>query len=190
MTPAASLERIRALTTAVVARAPHLGPLAGQPVSEGELADFEARQGACLPDGYRAFILAFGDGALVPQVIHKRARLLEEHPHDPVWRSFAGPMAGVFPHSGTTPIALPWDDAADDYVRQDAMRGTLCLGSAGCDVIRILVVTGPARGTVWTFVPGLDTELHPSGLMFLEWCVAGWEQALADLGGRSPTPGD
>ena len=77
-------------------------------------------------------------------------------------------------------MALPWDDAADAPVYDDPLRGTLCIGPAGCDELRILVVTGEAAGTVWTFVPSHDHELHPEAADFLDWVLEGVDRRIAD----------
>jgi len=175
----ARLARIRDLMAAVHALQPSAGRL-GRPVSAADLDAFEADHGVVLPESYRTFLEAFGDGAYLPAVAGGYALPLAENRSDPVWSSFAGPITEPFPYTGTEPVALPWDDEADDYVRPDPMRGTICLGSGGCDVVHVLVVTGEARGTVWTFVPGLDEELQPTGLDVLDWAIAQLERALGE----------
>lgn len=174
-------DRIRAAADRVLALAPHYGPLEGRPMPASELTAYEAEHGVVLPDGFRSFLATFGDGALCPGVLGLRAVPLSEMRSDRVWATFIGPLADPFRWSGTEPVALPWDDDADDYELDDPMAGTLCLGSGGCDVTWILVVSGAARGTVWSFVPGLTEELQPTGLGFVDWVVRGLDRKQAEL---------
>lgn len=153
----------------------------GTTLGEAALRGFEEAHGIELPEEHRAFLLAFGDHFPVPGLAFGGLRSLEDHAGDAVWASFEGPITEPFPHTGTEPIALEWNDEADDYVRMDAMRGTLCLGSRGCDVVDILVVTGPDRGRVWTFIPGHDFELHPYGLGFFDWVIHRVDLKLAEI---------
>lgn len=171
--------RIRELMAAIQAFRPSAGRR-GRPMTAAELDAFEAAEGVVLPPSHRAFLEAFGDGAWLPAVVGGYALPLAAHRSDPVASSFEGRLTEPFGFTGSVPVALPWDDAADDYVRPDPLRGTICLGSGGCDVVHVVVVTGAARDTVWTFVPGLEEELHPTGLDVLDWAVVQMERAVAE----------
>ncbi len=160
----ALVERLRTVRADVAAMAP-------RPLAAGALAAFEAEHQVVLPEAYCQLLATLGDGPVAPRLVYGRALTLAACLDDPVFRSFHGQLATPFRYAGERPIALAWDEAADDYVDLTPLDGTLCLGSGGCDEVRVLVVSGSERGRVWDFCPGADHELHPTGMDLLTWCI-------------------
>jgi hypothetical protein len=117
------------------------------PLAEAEVAAFEKRAGVRLPDDYRRFLIIVGNGGAgppeyglealgqVPSDYHRKA----EH----VVRQLALPF--IYTERWI------WED---DDPSEDALgavdRGTLVLGTDGCGLYWTLIVTGAARGQVWS----------------------------------------
>lgn len=115
------------------------------PLPETDLQAFEAGHGVRLPDDYRAFLLHAGNGG-------------------------AGPYYGIFPLNKWADFA-DWkcEDISDDYLARTSLlvrgmkwppsrlddfddlcvyQGTLSLGSRGCTLATLLVISGPNAGRV------------------------------------------
>jgi hypothetical protein len=163
------------------------------PLPEHEVASLEARLGVTLPEEYRGFITGVGNGGAGPAyglftLGHAlRASKLDEHP---------GLLGTPFPHleaynPDTDPEVIAfWDRAdrgevseeeEDEQVRRQA-AGTLALCDEGCGYLHLLVVTGPARGTLWMDSRGADAGFIPLGATFLQWYERWIDDVLA--GGR------
>lgn len=145
------------------------------------LKSFEKIHQIQLPKGYREFLLTFGDEAILPYVIGKKALSLKDTVKNEIWKSFEGPLKKPFKYNGNKPIAMDWAEEKDDYVDLRPLRGTLCLGSGGCDIIWLLVINGKEAGKVWQFIPGAEQELNPTRLTFLNWCIKGLKKVLMEL---------
>jgi hypothetical protein len=168
-------------------------PPLNPPLVEDEVAAIEARLGVMLPEEYRGFITRMGDGGagpaygLFPLATALWVSKLDEHP----WL-----LATPFPHmeaynpdKDPEVIAL-WDrtdrgevseEEADAHSLREA-AGTLALCDEGCGYLHLLVVTGPARGTLWIDSRGADAGFIPLGATFLEWYERWIDDVLA--GGR------
>jgi len=149
------------------------------PVRESAVRSFESQHAIELPSSHRRWLDEFGERAIAPHLVGGRILALANSTEDQVYRSFRGPLADEFPYTGTDPVSMAWDKDKDDYADQQPLRGTLCLGSAGCDEIWLLVVSGPERGNVWGFIPGLDQELQPTGKTGVEWSLERVERRIA-----------
>lgn len=131
----------------------HLNP----PISEKELASFEAEHRITLPDDYRSFLLEVGNGGAGPYY-----GLL------PLGESLrSGDLSRPFPLTEACSPENDNDDLPDPY-----LDGHLLLGTHGCGYWSFLVVTGPTAGTVWDDFLAGDGGLRPTGHTFASWYKA------------------
>jgi hypothetical protein len=158
------------------------------PAASDEVAAVEARLGIALPDEYRAFVTGIGDGGAgpayglfslddalqrsgvdrVPELLRLPFRHVEryEPEEDPEWNAFWERVA---------------DGGVDEAEKREwplrERRGALELCHEGCGYLHFLVVTGPARGTMWIDGRSSDGGFAPLGVTFLEW----YERWLDDV---------
>lgn len=124
-------------------------------ISEQELASFEAEQQVALPADYRSFLLEVGNGGAGPHY-----GLL------PLGRSLGpGDLSRPFP---LTEAYSPVPDDNDD-IPSCYLDGHLRLSPMGCGYWSILIVTGPAAGTVWDDFLAGDGGYRPTGHSFATW---------------------
>ncbi len=166
----AKMRRIEKLMSASIELMPSLGRRTKKPLPPSVLQAFEESHGIELPGDFKAYLLRFGDEAILPRVFQKKMLPMAEWTENGIYKCFRGELKKPFAYTGKKPLALEWDEEKDDYVHLTPLEGTLCLGSGGCDILWILVVQGPEKGKVWCFVPGAEKALMPTGLGFLEWC--------------------
>jgi hypothetical protein len=156
---------------AIRAKAAEQGHSFGAPLPEANIMAFEARHGIELPEGYRRFLMAVGNGGNGPPLYGLMR--LGEVPNDispdlaKDWREL--------PHLGKSfPLiqAWVWEGEEYDKARQDAARhGTLNLGHDGCGMYWVLVVTGAMQGQVWLHTGEGICPQDPSR-DFLQWMEA------------------
>jgi hypothetical protein len=173
----AAIDALRHRIDELRALNPSFAALDREALAEAEVRDFEARHQVELPSSHLLWLRALGRRPIVPTLVGGQALALADCTRDPVYASFAGSLADEFPYRGQAPVEVAWDDAADDYADLQPLRGTLCLGSAGCDEIWLLALTGAERGTVWGFVPG---TLFPTGMSAAQWSLERIERRLAE----------
>jgi len=135
----------------------------GPPLSEGELAAFEAANGVRLPDDYRRFLSAIGNGGAGPF-----------YGMEPLGNS-GRDLSRPFPFVGATD-ALP-DEERDRLPDRDEYPGILEFCHQGCAIYSYLVVNGPTYGTIWD---GCE-DFYPTGLAFGVWYRRWLERALLAL---------
>lgn len=158
------------------------------PLPPDQVAAAEARLGVPLPEEYRAFLTRAGDGGAgpayglfslddalrqsgvhsVPELLSLSFRHVEryEPEEDAEWNAF-------------------WDRVADGQVDEAEKRewpirerrGALALCHEGCGYLHFLVVTGPARGTMWNDGRCSGFGFAPMHVTFLEW----YERWLDDV---------
>lgn len=174
------LKKIEKLSLKLIERMPALQK-PRKTLSEAALQAFEKKHEVRLPLGFRDFLLYFGEEAILPVVIGKRALPLAESTENAIYKSFRGKLKDPFIYEGKKPIALKWDDEKDDYAHLTPLEGTLCLGSGGCDILWLLVIQGVEAGNVWSFAFTSDQALDPSGLDFLAWCTKELEAQIEEL---------
>lgn len=107
---------------------------------------FERQHGIVLPEGYRRFILEVGNGGemfnrldAVPNDLCPEEKL--------AWLELAD-LAKPFP------FAEPWvweGEPYDAVKRATAKHGCLNIGSEGCGMYWLLIVSGPERGNIWAY---------------------------------------
>ena len=141
----------------------------GRKLTDDSIADFEARCGCTLPDGYRAFLQHVGDGGSGPPT-HGLLGLgqtpddmSEEESH--FW-------VDVKRVSRPFPFTRPWvweaGDSSDEGTRDQIEDGSIHLGTDGCAQYWLLIVNGPERGNVWMLADVGVTPTVPKR-DFLQW---------------------
>lgn len=155
-------ERLRAIARRTKQKGVRLGPRR----SETELATFERAHGVELPREYRRFLLEVGDGGdgppqyglmplgQVPNYHHREADEVLARLHEP----FAETEAWIWEN-----------DAEPDPARADGVeRGALVLGTDGCGLYFLLIVSGAERGKIWLYADVGVTPLDPPA-DFVQW---------------------
>ncbi len=124
-------------------------------LSEADIARFEARHRIALPKAYRAFLLCIGDGGDGPpeygipklgEIVTHKTRHTDAHLRE-CYEEFRF-VREPFPLLET----WVWENENDpnEAVMIAAQRhGHLYLGTEGCGLNWVLIVTGPERGFVW-----------------------------------------
>lgn len=147
--------------------------------SEARIRRFEEEHEISLAGSHREWLRTFGEAPICPALVGGRILDLDASISHFIYEDFAGRLASEFAYFGREPVSLAWDEAADEPVDKTPLQGTLCLGHGGCDELWVVVVSGREKGNVWGFVPGLEEELHPTGLSVPEWHLRRIENALA-----------
>jgi hypothetical protein len=156
------------------------GMRSNPPLAEEEVAAVEARLGVALPEEYRGFITRIGDGGAGPAYgLFTLDEALREARADAHPALLATPFPHVEHYNPDTDPALIafWrradtgevSDEEQDFqpIREGA--GTLPLCDEGCGYLHLLVVTGPARGSMWIDSRVTDQGFAPLQVTFLEW---------------------
>lgn len=161
--------RLHALKRRLAGPERELGPVRG----DAALKVLERMEGIRIPSEYRAFLRIVGDGgAFGPR--HGLRRPGEWAAAQPGERDAGESDAAriarrqtPFPFSGASRWAGKTPEKQERY-RRAARQGVLELGSEGCGIDWLLVLTGPQRGRVW-----LRTSEGvlpcPGQLTFLPW---------------------
>jgi hypothetical protein len=142
------------------------GFIANPPLTEDDVAVFEAAYGVALPEEYRLFLLLVGNGGAGPYYGMFRLGEVDDGFGFASWGagSLMGEIAKPFPHTS------PWNDldsapndednGDEDYERacerfeeryfnSVLMNGAIPICHLGCAQRLWLVVTGPEAGNVW-----------------------------------------
>lgn len=150
------------------------------PLPAFEVAIVEAGLGVTLPEEYSAFLTRVGNGPAGPAYgLYSLAQALEEagtgrypwivgeaFPHVEAYNPDTDP-AVIAEWNRLDALGVPDDAVEDPYEMRRA--GTLPLCHEGCDYYHLLVVSGPARGTMWMDGRAADAGFHPLGVTFLQW---------------------
>ncbi|MEZ4367474.1 MAG: SMI1/KNR4 family protein [Kofleriaceae bacterium] len=171
MTPAVVREALAGLAAADARRrrfgaAAHAYRLRA-PLTVARVAALEAAHGVRFPDDYRAFVAEVGDGGAGPGY----GLVPLDHPRQQAL--LAGPCP--LPTVAARVDGNPW-------------RGVVALAHLGCGQLALLVVDGPARGTVWIDARAVGAGVVPAAdgfaAFFLDWL----ERAARGVGPRHPVP--
>jgi hypothetical protein len=126
------------------------------PLGEAHVAAIERAAGVRLPDDYRLHVAEVAAAGAGPH----HGLLPLDHPRQRALLAGPSPLPAVAP-----PHALdgsPW-------------RGCVALGHVGCGAWTLLVVDGPARGTVWLDARGVGVGVRPVADSFaayyLDWLL-------------------
>jgi hypothetical protein len=146
-----------------------LGPV----LAEAEVIAFEERHRVILPQAYRSFLTAVGDGGAGPDYglfpLEKAGALttaMEE-------REMPDFLATPFPHTEDWNPSSELDE--DDYLDPRWVVGSLVIAEIGCGSFYRLVITGQAQGEVWYDDRASDVGLT-RGRDFYEWYMT-WVDA-------------
>ncbi len=187
------------------------------PLTGAELGDLEAWLGVFLPDDYGSFLTAVAAGGAGPfhGVVPVRAtvagwewagadgaltdvsRLLEAFPVERISPHVIDALQAERPREHDFATEEQFDRALDDWdVRLESLLedpamtvGAICLADEGCGYRDWLVVSGPARGTMWEDPRCVDEDLKPMltaegdpvsfGEWYLTW-LAATESAIGE----------
>jgi hypothetical protein len=176
-----SFSQIKDLIQALKKSNSYFAQIEDKHLSEQDLSAFEKLHQIKLPHNYHEFLLMFGEEVILPVVNQSKTLSLNDSVHNGIWKSFSGPLNEPFKYQSQKPIALEWNDQKDDYEDPQPLSGTLCLGSGGCDILWLLIITGKDAGKVWRFSPDSEQALHPTGLDFLDWYKQQLQKKLNQL---------
>lgn len=146
-------ERVSRVRQKVVAAGKCLNP----PLDQATVRAFEERHGARLPEEYREFLLRVGNGGMDGPPFYGlepfRPGPWQEGDHARRYWVDLPDLARPFPFTG------PWiregeapeelTAGSDQSLADRISHGCLLLGTDGCGIDWILVVSGPDRGVVW-----------------------------------------
>ncbi len=168
------------------------------PLSFVDLADLEAHLGITLPDGYRTFLTDVGAGGAGPfyglfpvrrddhgawtwdgdgSDLTDLTRLGEPFPIDRVPEAALDALEAEKPDEDDFDDVEDfdaafevWDERLEALLYQPSMTaGAICLVDEGCAYRDWLIVSGPARGTIWEDPRTIDMDLRPTGISFADW---------------------
>lgn len=168
-------------------------------LSEEEVAAFEARYKIRLPDEYRAFLLAIGNGGAGPfyglekleDSLYADMDARKDETQERVDPSLPFPHTEpqiMFPEG----YNLDESDDEDFYKQWDDPKhtqGILRLCNFGCGVYLDLVVNGEEYGNIWSSDLASDNGIYPWGqlgdeaerITFLDWYELWLDQSLKEL---------
>lgn len=160
------------------------------PLTEQEVATFEARHRVTLPADYREFLIHVGNGGAGPAYGLFSLGTYDEPDSWTEDDGFVGVLSEPFPHT------VPWNDLTgkpeydedregnqeweDEYNRRlDAweaiyfnttnVNGAIPICHLGCALRQWLVISGPQAGKVWDDLRADYKGLRPTGFTFLQW---------------------
>lgn len=135
----------------------------GPRLSEGELAAFESANGVRLPEDYRRFLSAVGNGGAGPF-----------YGLEPLG-TFGCDLSRPFPFVAATDTLT--GEKSDRLADREEYPGILKFCHQGCAIYSYLVVNGPTHGTIWD---GCE-DFYPTGLSFGAWYRKWLDRALLAL---------
>ncbi len=166
-------------------------------LDENEVLAFEEKHSVRLPEDYRIFLTAIGNGGTELFKLGEMDDSFDFRPWDEN-DGFVGALSEPFQYSeawndlSAHPIYEAGKESDDEWLKQyDHQRdlfdqtyflplnGAIPISHLGCAIRLWLVITGPERGNVWhddrANGDGLKPLLTSDGcrLSFLEWCK-GW----------------
>ncbi len=141
---------------------------AGTPVPEEELRAYEEKCGIVLPVDYRSFMNRIGWGTGPGVGLGALNAVVDLQAYD---------LQRPFPYTEKTVLDIPFDDTWSGEI----YPGAMCIGYDGAYSLTLLVVNGPAYGTVWELEENdEDKVFRPSGRTFGQWYAA-WLGFLTEV---------
>ncbi len=174
------------------------------PLAESRVRKFEAKYRIRLPEDYRDFLIALGDGGAGPHYgVFKLGEMDDCHGFQK-WKEgdgFVGVLSKPFPHTSRWNDLPEEPEQADDdiafeeameafnalYWSSDNVNGAIPLCHEGCAYRDWLVVAGSEAGHMWHDARADQAGLAPISIgrkkrvTFLEWYVHWLHEALAKL---------
>jgi HEAT repeats/SMI1 / KNR4 family (SUKH-1) len=145
------------------------------PLSEADVAAFEAAHGIRIPEEYRRFLREAGHGGAGP---FYGLMPLSEWDLATMYDDVPGWMARPSPLVPEMPDELGWEDALE-CAEEEIYQGTLALAEQGCSGYAVLVVTGPHRGRVaYIHLEHAFAPHFPRYPNFLAWYEAWLDETL------------
>jgi hypothetical protein len=146
------------------------GKLINTPLSEDEVFAFETKQEISLPVEYRDFLLKVGDGGDGPPEygLLRLGEIRKNHVPDYLLEGYKGRLQQPFPFTES----WVWEGEEELKGFEEKLKGTefgcLVLGTDGCGMFWLLIVTGESRGQIWQTS---DVGLQPClpNLTFTQW---------------------
>lgn len=140
---------------------------------ESEIVAFETGHGVVLPKEYRDFLLNVGNGGDGPPLYNipslgKAPNDAYEHERE-VWEDFIK-IDREFPFTETWIWENEQDQASESFEKkvESAYYGSIALGTDGCGMNWLLIVTGKSRGEIWQLTDVGIGRCEPK-LNFIEW---------------------
>lgn len=156
-------------------------------LSEEKISLFESFYGVQLPEEYRNFVKYAGDGGIGPDfgIFPLRDTVPVGHEAFPpsILPDEAAKciplLATPFPYTAeVTEEQFQDTDESDPFWDHFlSVRGCLQIVESGCGRGYLLVVNGPAAGTIW--IRG-DDGFYPEGVKFYDWYRCWLEAAIKD----------
>ncbi|MEJ2396425.1 MAG: SMI1/KNR4 family protein [Candidatus Thiodiazotropha sp.] len=146
------------------------GKLINTPLSEDEVFAFETKHEISLPVDYRGFLLKVGDGGDGPPEygLLRLGEITTNHVPDYLSEGYKGRLQQPFPFTES----WVWEGEEELKGFEEKLKGTefgcLVLGTDGCGMFWLLIVTGESRGQIWQTS---DVGLQPClpNLTFTQW---------------------
>jgi hypothetical protein len=165
-------------------------------LSPSDLAALESWLAITLPDDYRGFLTEVAAGGAGPcygvypvrrdgdngwtwhgadAELTDTTRINDPFPVDRVPESVLDALEREKPDEYEEDAAFDaWDARLEALLYDPSMTaGAICISDEGCGYADWLVVTGPARGTIWGDPRTMDMDLRPTNATFGEWYL-GW----------------
>ncbi len=180
------------------------GYILNPPLSESVVKQFEDKHRIHLPEDYRSFLIAIGDGGAGPFYGVFRLGEMDDNHDNIKWKEgdgFIGKLSRSFPFntSWNDLTGLPHEtDDEDEYQKAyeafdstywnpDNVNGAIPLCHRGCALRDWLVVTGHEAGHMWHDARADHKGLAPISIgkkqrvTFLEWYTHWLNQAMSEL---------
>lgn len=135
-------------------------------MKEGQIKAFEQRHGIRLPEDYRLFLMKVGNGGEGPPYYGLLSLGEVPERYD---RSAADVLKNLHKPFPLTTYWV-WEDEQEQKpeLHEAINHGNLVLGTDGCAMYWLLIITGPEHGQIW---PRADVGIQPCAPRgeFLSW---------------------
>jgi hypothetical protein len=166
-------------------------------LSEQEVQEFESKHNVRLPEEYRGFLLTVGNGGAGPcyglfslgvVVGNSSKDLASPFPHRDRWNpadEFFRAHPNRFENSSSKSACREFES---EYCSTRQIQGSVPISHQGCGYMDLLVVSGPARGQIWTDDRVADGGINPlltadgNRMNFLDWYSNWLDESLQTLG--------
>ncbi len=165
-----------------------------QPITSKELNDIEKSYSILLPEEYRSFILTVGNGGAGPgygmfpletgieyhRELPEKSCLSQEFPHADYYNPYDDITLDTYRSQLS---AGKISEAEYDAILSRSNFGTLVVCHEGSGHLHRMIVSGPARGSIWIDSTCSDQGFIPLEVSFLEWYERWIDDVLLGKGG-------